>query len=110
MTTRQDSKCEDLHCYPSKAAAVAAAERKTQETELKHLGYPCECGAYHVERIDPIPPTPNQRAIAELSEALGHDNKALNLVLMLRKQEMDKYRRAHVPKRRAIGVFRKACG
>ena len=98
--TRQDMKCSDLHRYEKQARAQQDAERKTAETKLRHLAYPCECGGYHVERIDPIPPTPNQQAIAELSEACGHDNKTLQAVLLMRKREMDKYKLAHVPRRR----------
>jgi|SRR5579859_85552 len=100
--TRADTKCEDLHRYTTNGAAQAAAERKTLETKLKHLGYPCECGAYHVERIDPLPLTQNQQAIAALAEACGHDNKTLDAVLLMRKREMDKYRQANVPRRRVV--------
>ena len=97
---RTETKCADLHRYTTKAAAQAKAEKLTAETNLRHIGYPCECMGWHVERIDPIPPTPNQLAVAQLVEACGNDHKLLNVVLHMRKQEMDKYRRAHVPKRR----------
>jgi hypothetical protein len=97
---RTETKCADLKRYAAKAGAQAEAERKTHYTNLKHLAYPCECGGYHCERIDPLPLTPNQQAIAALEEACGHDKKTLDAVLVMRKREMDKYHKEHVPRRR----------
>jgi len=85
---RTETKCADLHRYEKQARAQHEATTKTAETKLRHVAYPCECGGYHVERIDPIPPTPNQRAIAELEEACGHDRLMLDAVLVMRKRKM----------------------
>ena len=50
---------------------------------------------YHVERIGP---TPSQQAADELAAAVGHDGKALNAVLHMRANEINRMRRAHVRK------------
>ena len=99
---RTETKCVDLRRYTTKGAALTAAEKQTAETKLKHLAYPCECGGYHCERIDPIPPTPNQQAIAALAEACGHDNKVLDAVLLMRAREIKKYEQAGVRRRRVV--------
>ena len=104
MSTREDNKCQALTYYSSRAEAHAEAEKLTSKVGAKFLAYPCECDGYHVERVGP---TPSQQAAEDLAAALGHDGKALNAVLHMRANDINRMRRAHVRKvRRTIGEAR----